>query len=396
MVQHLPEYGWEPGVLTCSPSAYERTSDDLLTEVPPSTFVRRALTLDAARHLAVRGRFWSALARPDRWASWRFDAVRVGKQMLRDWQPIVLWSTYPIATAHVIGHHLQARSGLPWVADFRDPMAQEGYPSDPLTWEHYRRIEEDVFRSASLAVFTTPGAARTYRARYHESSTHIEVVENGYDEEAFAALQGSTIRRECTDRPLVVLHSGIVYPSERDPTALFAALADLRATGLLTPRELRVRFRAAVHEALLTELAAAYGVGDFIEVEPAVGYRQALSEMLEADALLVMQAANCNEQIPAKLYEYLRAGRPIIGLTDPGGDTAGVLNRAQIPYIAPLDQPNAISRTLLDVVEALRAGTASRPDNVAVLCASRRQRARELALLLDEVTAARTLRRRFA
>jgi hypothetical protein len=65
--------------------------------------------------------------------------------------------------------------------------------------------------------------------------------------------------------------------------------------------------------------------------------------MMRADGLLVMQAANCNEQIPAKVYEYLRSQRPLLGLTDPKGDTADLMARAGVRHIAPLDAPDQIA-----------------------------------------------------
>ena len=139
-VQHLPSFNWQPLVLTASPRAYERTSDDLNRDIPPGTVVRRAFALDTARHLSISGRYVGAMARPDRWVSWRFDAVRRGLQMIREYKPDAIWSTYPIATAHLIGAELQRRSGLPWIADFRDPMAQDGYPVDPITRAQYQRI----------------------------------------------------------------------------------------------------------------------------------------------------------------------------------------------------------------------------------------------------------------
>ena len=158
-VQHLPALGWQPLVLTASPRAYERTSDDLSADIPPGTVVRRAFALDTARHLSVGGRYVGAMARPDRWISWRFDAVRQGLALIRRHQPAAIWSTYPIATAHVIGAELQRRSGLPCIADFRDPMAQEGYPADALTWKQYNAIEGHALRTAAVSTFTTPGAA---------------------------------------------------------------------------------------------------------------------------------------------------------------------------------------------------------------------------------------------
>ena len=73
------------------------------------------------------------------------------------------------------------------MADFRDPMAQVGYPADPKTWSAFKRIEGAVHANAARCVFTTPGAAGVYRARYAESADRIRVIENGYDDESFAA-----------------------------------------------------------------------------------------------------------------------------------------------------------------------------------------------------------------
>ncbi|MBF1165907.1 MAG: glycosyltransferase, partial [Dechloromonas agitata] len=320
-VQHLPKFGWEPLVLSADPRAYECTSDDLLADVPPATVVRRAFALDTARHLSIAGRYVGAMARPDRWVSWKYAAVRDGMRLIREFKPQAIWSTYPIATAHLIGAELQRKSGLPWIADFRDPMAQDGYPADPLTWQSYRKIEEHTLRSARFSTFTTPGAARTYLARYPVDAGRVAVLENGYDEETFAGAASGGERRSLHPGAITLLHSGIVYPAERDPTQFFAALGQLKASGAISAGSLVVRFRASVHDDLLQSLAARYDVREFIDCQPPVPYRQALAEMLDADGLLVMQAANCNEQIPAKIYEYLRANRPILTLTDPQGDT---------------------------------------------------------------------------
>jgi glycosyltransferase involved in cell wall biosynthesis len=387
-VQHLPALGWQPLVLTASPQAYERTSEDLLADVPAGTVVRRALALDTARHLQVAGRYLGWMARPDRWVSWQFDAVRQGMKLIKEFKPDVIWSTYPIATAHVIASKLHKKTGIPWVADFRDPMAQDDYPDDLVTRQQYRDIEEDASIHARFCVFTTPGAARIYQQRYPANSERMVVLENGYDEESFvsAALQPPTNDVVNADqRPLIMLHSGIVYPSERDPTQLFEALGRLKQAGKLSPDDLRIRFRASVHDDLLASLATAHGAQEFIELCPAIPYRQALAEMLAVDALLVMQASNCNAQIPAKIYEYLRAGKPILALTDPAGDTAGVLGEAGLSDIAALDSIGDIERILPGFICAVKFGAATLPATLAVHRSSRRGRAESLAALLSEL-----------
>ena len=385
--RHLPTFGWQPLILTATPGAYEATADDLEQEIPAGLIVRRAWAFDAARQLSVRGRYPGMLARPDRWMTWQFDAVRVGGGMIREFQPDALWSTYPIATAHLIADKLHCRFTVPWLADFRDPMAQVGYPADPTTWSQFKRIEENVLTNATLSVFTTPGAAREYCARYPKSAESIRVIENGYDEESFSVGESEGAKLgSLTPGAVTLLHSGIVYPSERDPTQLMRALGTLKQAGAIDAGRLRVRFRAAIHDELLLALARRFNIEDLSEVRPAIPYREALVEMVRADGLLILQASNCNEQIPAKLYEYFRARRPLLVLTDPEGDTAKAAINAGIARVARLDRAEDIAALIDDFLKdpAIRVGLI--PTEVAVQAASRKGRAEALAGLLDEAT----------
>lgn len=381
--QYLPEFGWQPLVLTAYPCAYEQTSADQLSEITQEMVVKYAFALNTAKHLAIAGKYPAFLARPDRWLTWSWGAIPAGLALIKKYRPTVIWSTYPIASAHVIGNRLRKLTGLPWVADFRDPMAQEGYPADPRTWQCYARIESDAIRHARSVVFTTPGAARLYCRRYASSlRARVAVIENGYDESSFAQLTPAGSEPLNPGR-ITLLHSGIVYPYERDPSALFAALADLTRRGVL--QNLIIRFRACAHEAALQALAEKHGVAHLIETVPPIPYQAALQEMVRTDGLLVLQAGNCNDQIPAKLYEYLRAARPILGLTDLKGDTALTLRAAGIDTLAPLDSADAISAILVEFVSRLQqnAGPIPTPDYVAG--ASRRARAFELSGLLEEI-----------
>lgn len=385
-VQHLPALGWQPLVLSIDPMAYERTSPDLLAEVPAGTVVRRALGFDTARHLSIAGRYIGAWARPDRWRTWRYDAVRQGMGLIRQYRPSAIWSTYPIATAHEIGHALHERSGLPWIADFRDPMAQDGYPADANLWQAFKRIEMLAFERAKACVFTTPGAARIYTERYPARASAVTLIENGYDEESFASAETSgVIPQPLHEGAVTLLHSGIVYPEERDPTALIQAVGQLARAGKVTPDTFRLRFRAAVHNSELSQIAKQAGAAAFVELLPPLGYREALQEMLRADGLLVLQSAGCNAQVPAKLYEYLRANRPILCLSDAEGDTAGILRKAGMHSIAALDDSAAIEIALEQLLGEIRVGRAALPLASAVRSASRHHRSLELASLLQQV-----------
>ncbi|WP_405242492.1 glycosyltransferase [Lentisalinibacter salinarum] len=377
---YLPDFGWEPIVLTATPGVYEHRNPDLLSEVPGQIPVIRAPALDTKRHLAIGGRYPGFLARPDRWQSWWFGAVPAGVRAIRRYKPSVIWSTYPIATAHRIGCTLARLSGLPLVADFRDPMAQEGYPEDPATWRSFERIESRTTACAARLVFTTPGARALYGQRYPAYASRLKVIENGYDERAFKGAEPAAM--PLNPGRVTLLHSGIVYASERDPTALFAALAQLKEAHPAVFARITIRFRASMAEELLTALARQYDVSSAIELLPSLPYSEALGEMQAADGLLILQAANCNQQIPAKIYEYLRARRPLLVLSDPAGDTVGVARNAGVDNVAPLDDAEAIAKLLAEFVSS---DDRPLPLEEAVRGASRYARTQEFARLLDSV-----------
>jgi hypothetical protein len=219
------------------------------------------------------------------------------------------------------------------------------------------------------------------RYREHYPAAKCTLIENGYDEPDFAQLP---LQRPATQR-FTLLHSGLIYPSERDPGAFLQAVGELARDGLLRAARFRVVLRAPGHEEWLDARIAHYGAESMVEVAPHLGYRDALADMANADGLLVLQAANCNEQIPAKLYEYLRLRRPVLGLTDAGGDTAATLRAAGIDTIAPLDSVSSIKRALLRFIGDARAGAAPLPSEAVIAACSRSMRTAQLAQLMEEV-----------
>lgn len=386
---YLRDLGWEPIVLTVSPRAYSQTSDDQMAEIPAGAVVARAFAFNAAKTLALAGRYPGWLAQPDRWVSWWPAGVWQGLGLIRRYRPAAIFSTFPIATAHLIALTLRRLSGLPWLADCRDSMTEPGYPPDPLTWKTNRRLEAAMVRHCSRAIFTTPGARRMYAERYPEiDPSRWAVIENAFDEDNFrAAEQVFEAPPAQPDKPVTLVHSGILYPAERDPRPFFSALAKLKAAGEIGSASLQVVLRAAGNEAEYRTMLQELGLTDIVHLPSPVSYREALQEMLGADGLLLFQGASCNHQIPAKLYEYFRAGRPILALADPAGDTANALRAASAQTIADIANEEDIVGALRTFLAGVRGGTLAGVAREAAARHSRQSRTRELAALLDEVLA---------
>jgi hypothetical protein len=358
-------------------------------EIPSQVKVNRACALDTARHLSFKGRYLGWMALPDRWMSWCFGGFFSGLSLIWQYKPRVIWSTYPIATAHLLGLLLHRISGIPWVADFRDSMTEEDYPVNPTQRRIYRWIERQTVKNCTRAVFTTPGAIRMYTERYPEIPVERwALIANGYDEENFVSAENSNAYVQAlaakSDKT-VLLHSGVLYPSERDPTQFFMALAELLRVGTIDANNFKIILRATGHDDLHRQSILKYGLEDVVFLEPSVGYEAALAEMLVVDGLLVFQAANCNHQIPAKIYEYLRAKRPILALTDPAGDTAGVLKDAGFSSIAPLDDQTAIVKLIADFVNDLDKSVRVIASEDIIASHSRQARTSLLAKMLEDI-----------
>lgn len=363
-VKYLPQQGWSTSVLAATPRAFEEQRNDLVSSIPSQTSVVRATALDAARHLSIKGKYPRLIALPDRWSSWWLPAVWVGMKEIRRQPPKLIWSTYPISTAHLIGASLSSLSGLPWVADFRDPMVNSEYPVDRMQRRIWQWLEARVLRTASACVFTTASAAEAYGRRYPEHAAKCHVIENGYDEEAFAQVVPS--REGVEEGKLLLLHSGLIYPKDRDPSTFFAAVRMLIDEGHLDPRRLCIRFRAPHHGDEVMACAQRYDLTACVEVGAPIPYHRAIAEMMGADMLLVFQGSNFNTQIPAKIYEYLRSERPILAVVDPAGGTAAQLRRFHAVHIADIHAEDAIRASLLAAL-----GVCASPEQQLALASNR-------------------------
>lgn len=386
--RYLPDFGWQPRVLTVRTAAYPATHPGQLHEVPEAVAVARLPAFDTARHFAIAGRYPAWLASPDRYISWAWFGFPTARRFLARHPVDVILSTYPIATAHILGGRLARSLKLPWVADFRDLMVDDGYPSLPSARRVSLRVEATTIREASRILVTTRGAREILLGRYRSlSPERVIVLENGFDEDNFRVAEARA-RPTFPGKPPILLHSGVMYPTERNPTALFGAVAQLKSEGFFARWPFEIVLRASGHDRELAAELERHDIADRVQLAPPLGYVEALVEMLEADALLIMQGPDCNHQIPAKLYEYLRAGRPILGLTDAAGDTAALLRKYAIPSIADMMDREAIAAQLRTLVPALHRAELRGAEPQAVAEASRYARCRALASVLDALRSA--------
>jgi hypothetical protein len=184
-------------------------------------------------------------------------------------------------------------------------------------------------------------------------------------------------------RRVTLLHSGMLYHNGRDPAPFLHAAARLKAQGLVQSDALRVVLRAPGNQESMQARVNAPGVADLVEVAPPIPYGAAVEEMLDADGLMVLQGTPFNARIPARIYRYFRARKPILGRLDPAGETARVLTAAGFGDSARIDLMDDIFPALHHFLEGIYDGTATVATEDLIHSASRQQRAYELAGMFD-------------
>ena len=351
--RYLRDNGWDVCVLTIRSEVYEDASDENESLIPPHVRVERAWGLDTRRSLSVFGRYPTLLSLPDRWQSWILGGFLKGSSIVKEWAPDVLMSTYPIASAHLVAYLLKSRFRLPWVAEFRDPMLQENYPSSSAERWAFSKVESLVFANAQRVVVTTDGCKRMYQRRYADwRAEGIRTISNGYDPVAFSRSENASPKR--TTDQLVLLHSGLLYPHERNPSEFFRAVRSLAERGFFEKNDIRFHFRASGNETAYQETIEKLGIDDYVKFLPRIAYLKAVEEIRSADALMIFQAANCNDQIPAKVYECFYARKPLLAFTDPQGETGRLLESVGIDNVARLDDSTDIALQITLFVAQLR------------------------------------------
>lgn len=394
--KYLPAHGWEPVVVTPR-NGFARSVGLEGEELPGVTVVRTpdvgGLKRAAAKlgpqpgGRASRGRsgvgiLVNRLLFPDRDAPWYPFAMAAGLRVIRQGGVRALYSTSPWVTNHMVALHLARLTGLPWIADYRDPWTvTHAYFPGPLRRRMDRALDRAIHRRAARVLQVSEFNRGVVAAAFPEAAGKLVVLRNGYDPDDFVGLPPAPGEGE----PFVLTYSGSFYGGGRDPRGLFDAMAALAREGVLTPERFRLDL-VGESEAAIVELAREQGVEALVNHVGRLPYRENLERLGASSALLVLTETNprARGEMTTKLYEYFGVGRPVLALTPPEFELAGVVAQAGAgTCIHPADAAG-IAEWLRRAVQAPRTQGAP-PAGVEAF--TRAAGTAQLARLLDEIAA---------
>jgi glycosyltransferase involved in cell wall biosynthesis len=345
--RHLPAFGWSTVVVAPPSLPWEPVDPALAARIPPETtlvHVPYPMHLPKVLRWAIPYALWLPFART---AAAKAVALH---------RPDVILTSGPPHYTHLLGRFLQRAYEMPWVADFRDPwVTAEGFGGPARLaerWELY--WERQVMRRADAIVANAPRALALFQSAYPAFAGKMSYLTNGYDPESFPPTPASPASGG--DGTVRILHAGQLYWG-RDPRPLLDAVAGIPA-GSVPPFRLEFLGRTAYEKgADLSAEARRRGVEPLVVCRGQVGYQETLAEMCGAGALLLMDSPGRKVGVPAKLYEYIGAGRPILALGEEDGDTAAILRDSGVAHrIAPCHDASRIRQALAELVRGVASG----------------------------------------
>lgn len=334
-----------------------RTAQKSAPDQADSTAQRSSDSGSAA--LGLRRHYYAVMQFPDAYAPWLRRVTAAGCRLVRDWRPDIVLASAPPNSGLIAGRRIAKACRAPWVADLRDLWSENSYYAHPR-WRLSidRLVERSVLRSAAGLITVSPIWADMLRRRYEQP---VACILNGFVPEDFPAAPAGPEPGSVVS----ILYTGGIYAGYRDPTPLF------RAIGLLTPderRQVAVHFYGPGESDASGVLASASetGIADRVFLHGRVSYRESLSLQQSADILLLLQWNHVKDagNIPAKFFEYIGAGRPILLIGYEHGNLAQMIRERAAGIVA--NDPNVIA-------EQLRRWIAQRPAGIPCVPAAARE-----------------------
>jgi glycosyltransferase involved in cell wall biosynthesis len=280
--------------------------------------------------------------------SWSFRSWDAAGRILSQQSFCAVLSTSSPAVSHVVAARLKSRFGIPWIADFRDPLVGNPFRKKGFSSHVDEVMEKWIFRYADALIATTDATVELWQREHPEYASKMHLIWNGFDPED--NLRAAAIPQR--EHKLIV-HAGVLY-GPRHPGALFSSLHRLIQRGLLSPQKLRVLFvgllvkgwsEAREPAEALVRLGCLQGDGRMVPKKEA---EQAIAS---ADGLLLLDlhVEGGAVQVPAKLFDYVRIGRPILAITTRNSPVDRLLARSEVPYssIYPEDSAEEVDRKVM-------------------------------------------------
>ncbi|HRW69748.1 glycosyltransferase family 4 protein [Lentimicrobium sp.] len=406
-VKYLRHYGWEPVVYTPENPEPPSFDDSLSREVPeditvikqpiwePYDFYRKLI--GARKDERINAGFLSETRKPgsahkfsvwlrgnffipDARKFWIRPSVKFLTKFLKDHPVDALISTGPPHSMHMIALGVKKKTGLPWLADFRDPWTNIDF-YDQLMLSRFadhkhRRMEQQVIKHADRLV-TVSRSWETDFKRLGASRT--EVITNGYDPADFPEIP------VLLPESFTITHIGSLN-RDRNPDFLWKVLGEMVETDDAFRRKLQIRFVGKTDISVFESLEH-YRLREYAVKTDYLPHGEALKVSATSAVLLLLinNTPNAMGIIPGKVFEYLASRRPVLCIGPPEGDSAGIIRETRAGEIVDFGDEKSLKMAIDGLFESYQQRKLPVPKD-SINKFSRKSLTGDIARILNEIT----------
>ncbi len=349
-VKYLREFGWEPVVYTQLNPEFMAMDEELLGEIPAgTTIIKRKIVEPYSLYKLITGKKGQGIkpgfigqqasgkgkdVKSDgQWAEkislyirsnffiqdpkcfWIAPSVRFLEKYLKENPVDAIVSTGPPHSMHMIAMKVAGSTGIPWLADFRDPwtrMYNFKYMNNTrLTESIHKKMEKNVVQRADAVVVVTNVMKDEYIGL---NPKRIEVITNGFDHSDFSG------EHESPEEKFTITYTGL-FVKDRNPKELWRLLGEKVKSDPVFAEDLRIRIIGQTDESVWADIKNSGLNGNLIKMDY-MPHSQVVRWQQSARVLLLAggQEPEAKGILTGKFFEYLAARRPIIGFGPKGGD----------------------------------------------------------------------------
>lgn len=367
--KYLPQYGWEPIIVTVKDGSYPYYDESLEKEIPASLRVYKTKTFEPfLLYNLLKGKRGKSLPTvatgtqqdkslfqkmseyiranffiPDGRKGWVPYAVKEAEKIISSEKIDAMVTTGPPHSTHLIGLQLKQKLGLKWIADFRDPWTEiiqnQLLPRTSKTIARDKAYESAVLQKADAVTVVSSGMKQKFEKR----ASNLHVVYNGYDDEKFLKPSKDSVE----EQGFLFTYTGHFLASQNIPK-LWQAFAILKAS---CPK-IRILIIGSADEAVKKAIEEA-GIGDMVTYKSFMPHSEVVNYMWHSSMLLFLLANVADNKLlmTGKVFEYLPTGTELMGIGPVDGSAQEVMQSCNREPIIDYDDMESMKQRIADAYQ---------------------------------------------
>lgn len=390
-VKYLPEYGIEPIVVTKKYKG-KLVDETLLEEVPKGTKIYRLKAYETVENQSILRLpikfIGTRLTPPDGEYFWYyFNREEVAKIFEKENIDCIYSTSYPYS-GHLLGLYLKRKfPHIKWIVDFRDEWTNNPYYADnffkKLKYRRERKQEDQVTNECDYLIANSKFMLDNFIKDTPKLKNHSTYIPNGYDETDF---QGLKNQRDGGDN-FVITHTGSLYGKRRLTEFLEGLTLAIKEKQINKDR-IEIRLVGNIHKSIVGEYAKKYNLEGQIKLYGYMPHRDSVQMLYNSDVLLLIigKVEGAENFYSGKIFEYIRADRPILGLVPEKGAAARVIEETNTGTVVDPENIKGISKAIAYYYQLWEKGELSHEPNWdKVKKYSRKSQAGELAKIIKSL-----------